>query len=125
MSAVVHLSDLSQTSTNVRFPGGTPNALGSAMVISGHSDQCPLYPQKRTLVKQVGMSALCQMRTSGVDCYMQKNPGRTHSGHGARSVRCQTGRGASALHRSGAGLFDQPPRFDKFLRPHARRQFVR
>jgi len=24
---------------------------------------CPLYPQKRTLVEQVGMSALCQKRT--------------------------------------------------------------
>ena len=33
---------------------------------SGHSDelrQCPLYPQKRTLIEQVEMSALCQKRT--------------------------------------------------------------
>src|SRR5215469_10559779 len=27
------------------------------------SNQCPLYPQKRTLVERVGMSALCQKRT--------------------------------------------------------------
>src|SRR5262249_41762048 len=26
--------------------------------------QCPLYPQKRTSVERVGMSALCQKRTS-------------------------------------------------------------
>jgi len=26
--------------------------------------RCPLYPQKRTLVERVGMSALCQKRTS-------------------------------------------------------------
>src|SRR5262249_42318245 len=35
-------------------------------VKSGHfdmSDQCPLYPQKRTLVEPLGMSALCQKRT--------------------------------------------------------------
>jgi hypothetical protein len=25
--------------------------------------ECPLYPQKRTLVERVGMSALCQKRT--------------------------------------------------------------
>src|SRR5215831_11241548 len=30
----------------------------------GTSDQCPLYPQKRTLIERVGMSALCQKRTS-------------------------------------------------------------
>src|SRR5215469_11974911 len=37
-----------------------------AMIKSGHrstSDQCPLYPKKRTLVERVGMSALCQKRT--------------------------------------------------------------
>jgi len=36
-------------------------------VKSGHrgtSGQCLLYPQKRTLVERVGMSALCQKRTS-------------------------------------------------------------
>src|SRR5262249_17952396 len=27
------------------------------------SASCPLYPQKRTLVERVGMSALCQKRT--------------------------------------------------------------
>src|SRR5262249_9209971 len=35
-------------------------------VKSGHrtrSVSCPLYPQKRTLVERVGMSALCQKRT--------------------------------------------------------------
>ena len=35
-------------------------------VKSGHgrmSDRCPLYPQKRTSVERVGMSALCQKRT--------------------------------------------------------------
>ena len=35
-------------------------------VISGHfglSAQCPLYPQKQTLVEPAGMSALCQKRT--------------------------------------------------------------
>src|SRR5262249_55923501 len=35
-------------------------------VISGHfvkSGRCPLYPQKRTLVERVGMSALCQKQT--------------------------------------------------------------
>src|SRR5262249_16073089 len=31
-----------------------------------HVDPCPLYPQKRTLVKCVGMSALCQKRTHAV-----------------------------------------------------------
>ena len=36
-------------------------------VISGHRktlNPCPLYPQKRTLVEHVGMSALCQKQTS-------------------------------------------------------------
>src|SRR5262249_53531339 len=36
-------------------------------VISGHRGklkECPLYPQKRTLVERVGMSAFCQKRTS-------------------------------------------------------------
>src|SRR6516164_3210719 len=28
------------------------------------SGQCPLYPQKRTLRERIGMSALCQKRTS-------------------------------------------------------------
>src|SRR5215468_10589699 len=35
-------------------------------VKSGHSltsNQCPLYPQKRTLIEPVGTSALCQKRT--------------------------------------------------------------
>jgi len=35
-------------------------------VISGHRStptQCPLYPQKRTLVEHVAMSAMCQKRT--------------------------------------------------------------
>ena len=35
-------------------------------VISGHfakSGRCPLYPQKRTLVERVRMSALCQKET--------------------------------------------------------------
>src|SRR5262249_40032320 len=31
------------------------------------SDQCPLYPQKRTLELNREMSALCQKRTSGLD----------------------------------------------------------
>ena len=26
-------------------------------------DQCPLYPQKQTLLRVIGMSALCQKRT--------------------------------------------------------------
>ena|SRR6516165_4486108 len=30
----------------------------------GTSNQCPLYPQKRTSIEPVGMSALCQQRTS-------------------------------------------------------------
>jgi hypothetical protein len=30
----------------------------------GTSEQCPLYPQKRTLVEPVGMSALCHKQTS-------------------------------------------------------------
>jgi hypothetical protein len=29
-----------------------------------HAVACQLYPQKRTLVGRVGMSALCQKRTS-------------------------------------------------------------
>ena len=28
------------------------------------SAQCPLYPQKQTLIERAGMSALCQKRTS-------------------------------------------------------------
>ena len=28
------------------------------------SEQCPLYPQKQTLGKRIGMSALCQKQTS-------------------------------------------------------------
>jgi hypothetical protein len=28
--------------------------------------RCPLYPQKRTFIERVGMSALCQKRTSQV-----------------------------------------------------------
>src|SRR6516162_3412784 len=38
-------------------------------VKSRHSAQgtrCPLYPQKRTLIERVGMSALCQKRTSRI-----------------------------------------------------------
>src|SRR6516162_4324652 len=38
-------------------------------VISGHcrlSGRCPLYPQKRTLVERIGMSAKCQKRTHAV-----------------------------------------------------------
>src|SRR5215469_14358164 len=31
---------------------------------SAHSVQCPLYPQKQTLVERVGMSALCKNQTS-------------------------------------------------------------
>src|SRR5262249_6373973 len=37
-------------------------------VISGHrssSNQCPLYPRKRTLLTVIGMSALCQKQTYG------------------------------------------------------------
>jgi hypothetical protein len=40
-------------------------------VKSGHCavwNPCPLYPQKRTLVVRVEMSALCQKRTS-VECF--------------------------------------------------------
>ena len=40
-------------------------------VISGHCDgsiECPLYPQKGTLVECVGMSALCQKRTLALRC---------------------------------------------------------
>src|SRR5262245_16366606 len=39
-------------------------------VISGHrssSNQCPLYPRKRTLIERLGMSALCQKQT--FNCY--------------------------------------------------------
>src|SRR5262249_16859166 len=35
-------------------------------VKSGHSPvfgRCPLYPQKRTLIERVGMSAMCQKQT--------------------------------------------------------------
>src|SRR5262249_36954148 len=32
--------------------------------ISLSPDQCPLYPQKQTLVERVGTSALCQKRTA-------------------------------------------------------------
>ena len=38
-------------------------------VKSGHSvrsRQCPLYPQKRTLIERFGMSALCQKRTPAI-----------------------------------------------------------
>jgi hypothetical protein len=38
----------------------------SALVVSGHfgtSDRCPLYPRKRTLLRVIGMSALCQKQT--------------------------------------------------------------
>ena len=30
---------------------------------TGRSEQCPLYPQERTLVERIVMSALCQKRT--------------------------------------------------------------
>src|SRR5262249_24565071 len=38
----------------------------SRLRFSQHASQrqCPLYPQKRTLIEHVGMSALCQKRTS-------------------------------------------------------------
>jgi hypothetical protein len=29
----------------------------------GKSKECPLYPRKRTLIEQVGVSALCQKQT--------------------------------------------------------------
>jgi hypothetical protein len=38
-------------------------------VRSGHRGwlkECPLYPQKQTLIERVGMSALCQKRTLAV-----------------------------------------------------------
>jgi hypothetical protein len=38
------------------------SALGQKQT-SSQSNQCPLYPQKRTLPERVGMSALCQKRT--------------------------------------------------------------
>ena len=41
---------------------GRMSALGQKQT-SAMSERCPLYPQKRTLVERVGMSALCQKRT--------------------------------------------------------------
>jgi len=37
----------------------------------GTSVQCPLYPQKRTLIERVGMSALCQKQTYAVQQFGQ------------------------------------------------------
>jgi hypothetical protein len=36
--------------------------------------QCPLYPQKRTLVERVGMSALCQKQTLATLRLSEKTP---------------------------------------------------
>src|SRR5262249_13954170 len=47
--------------------GNNPRTKCPLWVKSGHSavsEQCPLYPQKRTLVECVEMSALCQKRTN-------------------------------------------------------------
>ena len=38
------------------------------------SDQCPLYPQKRTLIERVGISALCQKQTSELFDYFVPRP---------------------------------------------------
>ena len=37
------------------------------------SEQCPLYPRKRTWIGTVVMSALCQKRTSGTDDWNVQN----------------------------------------------------
>src|SRR5215472_14650274 len=51
-----------------RLRAGNPSPRKSTCGVGGegHRDklkQCPLYPQKRTLIYRVGMSALCQKRT--------------------------------------------------------------
>src|SRR5215831_2985792 len=57
----------------VRRPASCP-----LWVISGHrvkSASCPLYPQKQTLGKRIGMSAKCQKRTYAVCAGLQCAPG--------------------------------------------------
>jgi hypothetical protein len=54
---------------------------------SGEPARCPLYPQKRTLIDQVGMSALCQKRTF-------------HSGAALPGVKC------AVIASANAGLND-------------------
>ena len=56
---------LGQTFVSIRhLPGVTRNGGNlSLWVKSGHrstSNQCPLYPQKRTLLRVIAMSALCR-----------------------------------------------------------------
>src|SRR5215510_204194 len=58
--------------------GGGAGAAGGADrrvvggVVEGASNQCPLYPKKRTLELGRGMSALCQKRTFAYRC--SRNP---------------------------------------------------
>ena len=51
----------------------------AARVHPPSADVRPLYPQKRTLVERVGMSALCQKQTSSVSkLFRFKSPTLDH-----------------------------------------------
>jgi len=59
----------------------------SAGFKGGHRDgsaECPLYPQKRTLVERLGMSALCHKRTHAVQQIRFGSEARTF--HNASSM---------------------------------------
>jgi len=67
-------------------------------VKSGHSPRfvrCPLYPQKRTLVKRVGMSALCQKRTFCAAVRDVRFVPKTHMTTGLHNVCFHPGFGLS------------------------------
>jgi hypothetical protein len=49
--------------TRRQFPKSPLRDFGEANVRFGMHTSCPLYPQKRTLLTVIGMSALCQKRT--------------------------------------------------------------
>src|SRR6516162_8285602 len=69
-------------------------------VKSGHwgtSEQCPLYPQKRTLISTVVMSALCQKRTLrsatsvSAKCQIQKSRPSLRTPGAPKILRCLCG----------------------------------
>ena len=63
-----HRTGVSREQMSLRLAGypKTPRLRRPIWVTSGHSGVSgarPLYPQKRTLLRVIGMSALCQKRT--------------------------------------------------------------
>jgi len=72
MSALSPKADIG-TGTCITFDAATPAAWRyspRSFAPRRPSEQCPLYPRKRTLIEPVGMSALCQKQTF---CVAAKN----------------------------------------------------